>query len=91
MQGICFGFIPGLMVTIRFASLVASAQLDALAVPKANRGSPDRTFPGIVSSASALHVQVYSHLGLADLDMVLSPSKINHKNPALSMSSDNQR
>jgi hypothetical protein len=50
---------------MRFASLLAAAQLSALASPNANAGLSGLTLPGMLSFASALQMQVQPHFGLA--------------------------
>jgi hypothetical protein len=68
----CFGFIPSFLVALRQASFLAVVQSAAVAVPKANRGKPGFRLSGMVSSASALQLQVHPRTGLAGLMTDLS-------------------
>jgi hypothetical protein len=63
--------MPSVRVAARFAALLASAQFPAVTVPKANKGKPGLMLPGIVSSASALQVQVQPFLGHSGSGIVL--------------------
>src|SRR5437016_2801388 len=71
LQPTCLGFMRSVRVAARFAALLASAQFPAVAVPKANTGNPGLMLPGIVSSASALQVQVQPFLGHSGSGIVL--------------------
>jgi len=71
-QPTCLGCLPKVRVALRFACLLASAQFFAVAVPKANAMSPGRIFPGILSFASALQLQVHPQLGFFGLGIVRS-------------------
>lgn len=72
----CLGFMPRFWVAILLAALLAAAQSAAVAVPKANRARPGLMLPGIVSSASALQVQVHPQLGFAGAGIVLGAEEV---------------
>lgn len=56
---------------MRLASLLAFAQLSAVAVPNANVGIPGFRFPGILSLASALQLHVQPQFGFLGLSIDL--------------------
>src|SRR6516162_9744705 len=72
----CLGFIPSFLVAFRQARFLAVGQSAAVAVAKAKRGKPGFTLSGMLSSASALQLQVHPREGFAGLAIDLSAPRI---------------